>query len=262
MPEGDTIHRTAATLRSVMDAEPLVRFELAGPTPCPGRTSSPAAGERIGPVEARGKHLLIGFAGGATLHTHLQMSGSWHTYRAGERWRRPRRQMVVAISTANADAVCFNAPVVELLDADGLARHPRLRALGPDLCLPDADHDEIARRLEGLDPTTPIGVALLDQSVASGIGNVYKSEALWAASVDPFATLSSLDPAVRMAVYRTASEHLRANLDHVVPRRTVPQGLAVYGRTGAPCRRCATPIRTRRQGTSGRSTWWCPACQT
>ncbi len=260
MPEGDTIHRTAATLRTVLADGVLTRFELAGRAG-PVRTT-PSRGERIGPIGARGKHLLIGFSGGLTLHTHLQMTGSWHTYRAGERWQRPRRQMVVTFASAQAEAVCFDAPVVELLDRYALARHPRLNALGPDLCLPDPDLDEVERRLELLDASTPIGVVLLDQTVASGIGNVFKSEALWARSVDPSIPLSSLDPAARRAIYRTASDQLRANLGHAGPRRTVRQGLAVYDRAGLPCRRCGTPIRTTRQGSTGRSTWWCPACQT
>lgn len=261
MPEGDTIHRTAATLRTVIDGHTLDRFQLASQADFSAATV-PLSGERIGPIVARGKHLLIGFSGGLTLHTHLQMSGSWHTYRVGERWQRPRRHMVVALTSTDAEAVCFNAPVVELLDAPSLARHPRLNALGPDLCLPDTDFDEVVRRLRLADQTTPMGVVLLDQTVAAGIGNVFKSEALWARSVDPFAPLSSLDTDTRRAVYRTASDQLRANLVETGPRRTVPQGLAVYDRAGKPCRRCGTPIRTRRQGSAGRSTWWCPACQT
>ncbi|HEY6568451.1 MAG TPA: DNA-formamidopyrimidine glycosylase family protein [Actinomycetota bacterium] len=267
MPEGDTIHRTATTLRAVIDGHTLDRSRFAHPTRQGGAsglggTSILVPGERIGPIEARGKHLLIGFSGGLTLHTHLQMSGSWHTYRPGERWQRPSRQMVVALTSTSAEAVCFNAPVVELLDPSSFARHPQLNALGPDLCVPGFDADEVARRLQRTDQATPMGVVLLDQTIASGIGNVFKSEALWARSLDPFAPLSSVDAETRQAVYRTASDQLRANLAETGPRRTVPQGLAVYDRAGQPCRRCGTPIRTRRQGSAGRSTWWCPACQT
>ena len=78
MPEGDTIHRTALTLRRVLAGRTLIAFE----TPRL-QTTAPEPGERIESVEARGKHLLIAFSGGRTLHTHMQMTGSWHTYRAG-----------------------------------------------------------------------------------------------------------------------------------------------------------------------------------
>ena len=257
MPEGDTIHRTALTLRRVLAGRTVTAFE----TPRL-QTAAPEPGERIESVEARGKHLLIAFSGGRTLHTHMRMTGSWHTYRAGERWRKPRGSMVVRIATDEAEAVCFSAPVVEVLDAAGLARQPQLRALGPDLCSAEVDLEEILTRLSTLDPATPIGVALLDQRVAAGIGNVYKSETLWACRVDPFIPLDAIAPDIRRELFATASRQLRANLDTPFERRTVAGGLAVYDRAGRPCRRCGTAIECRRQGDQGRNTWWCPACQT
>ena len=63
-----------------------------------------------------------------------------------------------------------------------------LAALGPDLCEAGADLDEVVRRLDALDPATETGVALLDQTVAAGIGNVYRAEVAWACGVDPFRT--------------------------------------------------------------------------
>ena len=257
MPEGDTIHRTAVTLRRVLAGRTVTAFE----TPRL-QTAAPEPGERVESVEARGKHLLIAFSGGRTLHTHMRMTGSWHTYRAGERWRKPHASMVVRIATDEGEAVCFSAPVVQVLDAAELASEPQLRALGPDLCSAEIDLDEILARLSTLDPATPIGVALLDQRVAAGIGNVYKSESLWACRVDPFAALEAIPPATRRELYATASRQLRANLDTPFERRTVSGGLAVYDRAGRPCRRCGTPIACRRQGDQGRNTWWCPACQT
>jgi endonuclease-8 len=257
MPEGDTIHRTAVTLRRVLEGRTVTAFE----TPRL-QTAAPEPGERVESVEARGKHLLIAFSGGRTLHTHMRMTGSWHTYRAGERWRKPHGSMVVRIATDEGEAVCFSAPVVQVLDAAGLARQPQLRALGPDLCSADVDLEEILARLSTLDPATPIGVALLDQRVAAGIGNVYKSEVLWACGVDPFAPLELIGPDIRRELYSTAGRQLRANLDTPFERRTVAEGLAVYDRAGRPCRRCDIAIQCRRQGDQGRNTWSCPACQT
>jgi endonuclease VIII len=120
--------------------------------------------------------------------------------------------------------------------------------------------DEALRRLDRLNPDTEIGVALLDQRVAGGIGNVYRSEVAFACGVDPFAPLTHLDRDGRRELWRTASELLRRNLGPG-PRRTVPQGLAVYDRAGRPCRVCGTAIAVRRQGETARPTWWCTGCQ-
>ncbi len=103
-------------------------------------------------------------------------------------------------------------------------------------------------------------MALLDQRVASGIGNVIKSETLFARRVDPFTTLGDLDADTRRGLYAAASELLRRNLSGG-PRVTSPGGLAVYGRTGRPCPRCRAPIASRRQGETARMTYWCPSCQ-
>jgi endonuclease-8 len=255
MPEGDTIFRTATTLRRVLVGRSLVGFEtprLLAPVPEPGT--------RVVSVEARGKHLLIGLDDERVLHTHMQMSGSWHVYRPGERWRRPRTQARAILRTADAVAVCFRAPIVELLDAREVRTHPRLSALGPDLCSPDADLDEALARMARLPLETEIGVALLDQRVACGVGNVYKSETLFACGTDPFARVADLDEHARRALLAKASELLRRNLDGG-PRVTYGRGLAVYDRAKRPCPRCGTPIRARRQGEAARTTYWCPSCQ-
>jgi endonuclease VIII len=256
MPEGDTLHRTAVTLRRVLRGRVLRRFDaprLVGHGPSPGAT--------ILGVEAKGKHLLIHFDDGTTLRTHLKMNGSWHTYRPGERWRKPAWQARAVIETDDAVAVCFSAPVVEIVPSSRLERHPELQHLGPDLCRDDADLDEAVRRMSRLlDPGVEIGVALLDQRVACGVGNVYKSEVLHARGVHPTTRLGALDVREREDLVRTAAELLRANLEGY-PRTTVPEGLAVYGRAGQPCRRCGTSISARRQGEHARTTYWCETCQ-
>jgi endonuclease-8 len=259
MPEGDTIHRAAAALRAALGEGPVASFEAPG-----ARGRPPATGEPVAGVEARGKHLLVRFGGGTTLHTHLGMHGSWRVDAGGATPAAlgGRPGTAARIATPRAVATCRRAATVELLDRDALRRHPVLGGLGPDLCLPDPDLDEVARRLDALlDPATPIGVALLDQRPACGIGNVYRSEVLWACRVDPAAPLSDVDDATRRELYATAGRLLRANL-RGGPRRTLDGGLAVYDRAGRPCPRCGTPIASRRLGEQARTTWWCPACQT
>jgi endonuclease-8 len=258
VPEGDTIHRTARALSTAIAGAELTRFDL--PRQRAGKAGWPHPGERVSTVEARGKHLLIACSGGLTLHTHMRMGGSWHLYRPRERWRRSAGAVVARLGTVGAEAVCFSAPVVEVLRETDLRRHPVLAALGPDLCLPGADLDEVLARLDALDPATPIGVALLDQTVAAGIGNVYRAEVAWACRVDPFLPVGEVDTETRRELYVSAAGLLRANLDS--PRRTtVPGGLAVYDRAGRACPRCGGTVEVRRLGEQARSVWWCPGCQ-
>ncbi len=258
MPEGDTIHRAAARLSPALADRPLVRFE-AHRLPRPW----PEAGTVVTGVEARGKHLLVHFDDGRTLQTHMRMTGSWHLYRPGERWRKPAhlaRAVLEVGPTASDDgwvAVCFSAPVVELV------REARTDHLGPDLCTPDADLDEVVRRMGTVDPSTPLADVLLDQRICCGVGNVYKSEVPFALGLHPLTPIGVLDDARRRAVAATAAAHLRRNL--TTSSRTTMDGppgtLGVYGRRGDPCRRCGTPIDWARTGPQARGTYWCPSCQ-
>src|SRR4029077_18397093 len=141
-----------------------------------------------------GKNLLIRFDNGLELRTHLRMNGSWHRYRPGERWRRPVGRARLVLEVPGAVAVCFDAPVVELLEQRAEAIHPSLGELGPDLLAPVFDADEAMRRLR--DPVRarmPVAEALLDQRALAGIGNVYKNEVLWIERVSPFAAVGDLD---------------------------------------------------------------------
>ncbi|HSL57987.1 MAG TPA: DNA-formamidopyrimidine glycosylase family protein [Acidimicrobiales bacterium] len=257
MPEGDTLHRTAARLRPALAGAEVRRVEAPRLS---GRL--PAVGSRVDAVDAVGKHLVMRFSDGLTLETHLRMSGSWHLYRTGERWRKPAHLVRALVEVDEWVAVCFSAPVVRTYPTppadDGAAP---LGHLGPDLCLPDPDLDVAVSNLARFaDADTEIHESLLDQRVAAGIGNVYKSEVLWACGIDPFTRTADVAPESRRRLLEVAARLLRANLT-TVSRTTVPGGLAVYGRARQPCRRCGTPIRTARRGVQARSTYWCPTCQ-
>ena len=265
MPEGDTIFRTAEVLRAALVGR---RITNARAQPQPGLRRVPDLSRLIGAtvtsVEARGKHLLIGFDNGLTLRTHLRMSGSWHRYRPGEPWRMPRRLASAILETAEAVAVAFNTPVVELLtDADVRRSHP-LTSLGPDLLAAEFDVGEALRRLRERDDEQ-LGNALLDQRAVAGIGNVYKSELAFLERLDPWASVAAFEDAELTAALRTARRLMQTNLRggaRVTTGSSVRgQGLWVYGRAGRPCRRCGTRIEHRRQGELARLTYWCPRCQ-
>ena len=260
MPEGDTIHRVAASLRRAFDDRPLTRVELPR-VPRP----HPLPGTRILRIEARGKHLLLHLDDTTVLHTHLRMTGSWHLYRPGQRWVRARSSARAVLATEDAVAVCYSAPIVELLDARALRRHPSLRTLGPDLCDPAADLDEAVRRLATLPvPPPTIGEALLDQRIACGVGNVYRCDVLFLHGLDPSTPIREITPQQLRALLEDASALLRANLT-TTERTTAPQAGPgaqwVHGRGGQPCRRCSTPIEVSRLGEQARYVYRCPRCQ-
>lgn len=259
MPEGDTIYRAAAALRTALVGRTVSKFEaqrLTGPAPRRG-----AAVER---VESHGKHLEIVFDDGIILHTHMRMTGSWHLYHPGEKWRKRRHQARVIIETDEWVAVCFNAPVVETYREFDQTRHPRAGRLGPDLCNENADLHECAARLFHYDnPDATIGDALLDQRVMSGVGNVFRCEVLWACGIHPWAKVSNVPQSTCLDLVLTAATQLRANLNSPVrvTAPDVPGGLAVYGRNGQKCVRCGDVIRLTKMGEMARLLYWCPGCQ-
>jgi endonuclease-8 len=261
MPEGDTLHRTAAVLDRALRGEAIVRVEV-------GDARFAELARRLDArsvvhVEARGKNLLVHLDDDSAIWSHLRMTGSWHVYLPGEPWQRPTRQRTIGLTTRRSVAVGFNVPVLEWLDAARLARHPVLCALGPDLLAPTFDVALAVARMRSV-PLVALGEALVDQRLVAGIGNVYKSELLFVLRLDPFAPVAAYDDTSLCALLERARVELQRNVDGR-PRRTRRDGAAqrhfVYGRRGEPCARCGHAIAVRSQGAAGRSTYWCATCQ-
>ena len=273
MPEGDTIHRAAQTLHRALAGRRVVRFESVLPALTRIHDDSPLTGQTVQAVVARGKHLLMQFSGGQTLRTHMRMNGSWHIYRPGERWQRARRDMRIVIATSEFEAVGFNIPVAEFIASSRIDKHDELRRLGPDFLGDQFDRAEAIRRLTAR-AGTAAGDALLNQRVVAGIGNVYKSEVLFACGVNPFTHVGDLGQDRIACLIDTALKFLRTNVSGTLAPMTTYGGyrrttrrddpgerLWVYGRARLPCRRCGTPIAVRKQGDDARLSYWCPRCQ-
>ena len=287
MPEGDTIFRAARTLNRALAGHEVVRFESVFPALTRVHEDTPITGRRVEHVKAAGKHILMQFTalpqaqgapsvsrgGELVLRTHMRMNGSWHIYRPGERWQRPRRDMRVLVATADFEAVGFNVPVAEFLQDRALDRQEDLRLMGPDLLGSTFDENEAIRRFRAR-PGSSIADALLNQRVVAGAGNVYKSEVLFLCGVNPFTAVSGVDDERLRAILAMARKHLLANV--IDPTATIvtyrgyrrttgrsdpAERLYVYGRAGKPCRRCGTPIAVRAQGPNARLTYWCESCQ-
>ena len=261
MPEGDTIHKLANFLGPRLAGERLLDTWLAD-----AAAARRCIGRRVSDVGARGKHLFIELDDGVALRTHLGMYGSWHRYPPGADWQRPRNQRSVSLLTADWHYVCFNAREVELVRLPSVRRRIIRDRLGPDLIADTTDPARLVRRArEMLGADAPIVDALLDQRVACGIGNVYKSEVLYLERLAPAARLADLGDAQLGQCFVTAAQLLRRNLGggRRVTRFAGDQAgkLWVYGRGGLPCLSCDTPIASRRMGRHHRGTYWCPACQ-
>jgi endonuclease-8 len=289
MPEGDTIFRAAAALNRALAGRTVTRFETAYAQLANADDRAPIAGRIVEKAWARGKHLLITFSGGRVLRTHMRMSGSWHIYRPGERWQRPRREMRILIETgprsapaAGGDgpdaagfvAVAFSVPVAEFLDSAAIARAPVLRRLGPDLLGQSFDPAAARRRLRERSDQ-PMSEVLLDQTIAAGAGNVYRSEVLFLAGIDPKRLASTVPDQELDALFARARKLLLANaatgasgqiVTYTGLRRTTRRSdpgerLWVYGRAGKPCRRCGAPIAYQKTGPDARGLYFCPLCQ-
>lgn len=292
MPEGDTIYRAAATLARALVGRTVTRFETEYAQLARVDDNAPIAGRTIEAVWSEGKHLLMRFSGGHSLRTHMRMNGSWHIYRPGDAWQRPRRDLRILIETGPAPpdpatgvtpdpkgfvAVAFSVPVAELLDDRALARSPALRRLGPDLLAETFDPAR-ARERARAGPDRPVSEIPLDQSVAAGAGNVYRSEVLFLCRLSPARPTSSVSDAALEALFALTRKLMLANVSasgaaggpqivtYTGLRRTTGRAdpaerLWVYGRAGRPCRRCGTPIAYQKVGPDARGLYFCPSCQ-
>jgi endonuclease-8 len=274
VPEGDTIFRSARALHRALAGEKVTGFETAYAALASVDDNTPIIGRTVESVESRGKWLLFHFSDNLILVTHMVMHGSWHIYRRGERWQRPRKQMRIVITTERFEAVAFEVHVAQFHTMRSLERYTLLPKLGPDLLKPSFTQDEAAMRIRA-HPEEEVANVLLNQQVMAGIGNVFKSEICFACSIHPFRRIATLTAEEIQCLLDTARKQLSANVlesstdgpvTYSGPRRTRQTSdagarLWVYGRAGRPCRRCGAAILMRKQGIGARSTYWCPECQ-
>lgn len=251
MPEGDSIWLVAARLRPLIEGQtPTLRCRWP-------RVVEGLDGVELTAVQTRGKHLLLRFASDQTLRIHLKMSGRWSFY---PDHRYSPEDVGLALEVPGGAAVCRNVPDVERIDDRLLDAHPILSALGPDVLDPSFDPAVAVARA---DASVPAGELLLDQRVACGIGNVYRSEVLFVERVDPFVPLGDVARPERL--WARAARLMRANC-RPGPRNTTGRrrpDLYVYGRERGGCLRCGGPISVGRDGTPlQRPVWWCAACVT
>jgi endonuclease VIII len=242
MPEGDSLHRAAESVRALEGD--LLAVETPHPRAAALAIAERLDGRRLERVEAVGKNLLLSFEGGLVLRSHLRMRGRWRVLPLD---RRPFGTPWLVLRGRDRQAVLWHGPVLELARGSP----GRLAELGPDIMLEPPDFDTMLNRFRSADQHREIGEALLDQRLVAGVGNKWKAETLFVAEVSPWARLAELDDERLRSILRLASELMREGR---APR-------AVYRRSGLPCRRCSLPVRSRAQGDEARIAYWCPRCQ-
>jgi len=258
VPEGDTVWLSARQLHEALAGRELTVSDFR----VPQLATTSLVGQTVLEVVPRGKHMLTRLSSGLTLHTHFKMDGSWRLYRPGAPWTGgPDWQVRVVLGNTERVAVGYRMPVVELVsDESTVVGH-----LGPDV-MDEAsfDRDEAVRRLAA-DPAREIGMALLDQRLMAGVGNLYRVEACYLERVTPWTAAGDVDlPAMVdrcVALMRfNRGRYTQSTTGSLRPHETH----WVFERTGQPCRACSTRIRSAEQGDPPyqRLTYWCPTCQT
>jgi endonuclease-8 len=255
MPEGDTLERIARRLMPMVGATPVVTAPH--PRTRPSGIPDRLAGATVTAIEARGKHLLIGFDNGLTLHSHLRMSGRWEIARPGTPPRRRDRPAWLELTTPALIARQFDGPVLELLTRAQLGLHPALRRLGGDALDPVFDIEAATTRARMVEPEATVADLLLDQTVIAGVGNVWKSEVLFDRRLDPRTPVHALNDATLRDLLDRAATLMRQHVESGAQRRPT----RIYGRARRACPVCGSRIRSEAQGDEGRVTFWCPTCQ-
>jgi formamidopyrimidine-DNA glycosylase len=225
-------------------------------------------GKRVIDVGRRGKFLTVALSSGETLVMHLGMTGWFHVAPIGDRSRDPEPHDHVAFVMSSGTRVLFNDPrrfgFMDLAEPRRLGDYPSLRRMGAEPLSPEFDGGALARGLRGR--RIAVKVALLDQRVVAGLGNIYASEALHHARISPMRPASSLVTASGTP-RKDASElarSIKAVLTSAIRRRESPYRSArfkVYEREGERCLRTGCRGIIKRVWQAGRSTFYCPNCQ-
>jgi endonuclease-8 len=263
VPEGDTVYLAGKRLRAALAGRVLVRGELRHPR----LVDHDLAGLSVVDVVSVGKHLFTRLDDGRSLHSHFRLDGAWHLYRPGMAWQRPAHEARAVLATAERVAVGFALHDLALLPT--AEEHRLVGHLGPDLLDPawsDAHAAEALRRLTARGESE-IGLVLLEQRVMAGVGNLYKAEVCFLLGVSPWTPVSDLPPDAVPKAVALSRKLLHRNAWRPEQSTTgeVARGRRhwVYQRTGRPCLRCGTPVRSGQQGgfVPVRYTWYCPNCQ-
>ena len=280
LPEVETVRRG---LDPVMTGQVIAQAQVNRPDlrwPLPPRMADRLTGQRVERLRRRSKYILADLSSGETLLIHLGMSGRMlvsgaplaqfhHDHPV------PQKHDHVVLTMANGARITFNDArrfgAMDLIATAAAGAHPLLAGLGPEPLGNDFDETGLIARLKGR--ATPIKSALLDQRTVAGLGNIYVCETLFRAGVHPARTAGGL-PAPCVAglvpiIRQVLTEAIEAGGSSLRDYRQSDGELGyfqhsfhVYGREGAPCQTPGCAGTVMRIVQSGRSSFFCPVCQT
>ena len=264
MAEGHAVARWADALRELEGAR-ILTIQV---PPRWKERAEHVKGARLQRVRTHGKHLVLDFDSGWAIHTHAMQYGSWQVGPRRMELRKEARYARLRLTTRKHEVAFYHGPVMEVLSSEELAAHERFNTLGPDLLHDDFTADSVYSAIHA-QRARPIGDTVLDQRVVSGIGNIYKSEGLFLAAVDPLRPSDRVTPDEMRVFFEELIPLMQAGRRVYGMTITLPEELRfepwfrnwVYRRRTQPCFVCATPIEMIRQGDFQRATYFCPHCQ-
>jgi formamidopyrimidine-DNA glycosylase len=261
MPELPEVEFAATIARRIAGGRTITSVRVLHPSQrrsLPARDAKSLVGDRILDVRRRGKSQRFALASGRELHVHFRMTGDWLAPGPGSI---PRTVRAILTFDDGTSLALDDPRALSVISLHNEPDHDD--GMGPDALDPVLRAPDLGRRLATR--RIPIKVALLDQRIVAGIGNIYASEALWRARIDPRLPANRVKPARLPALLRA----IRATLNQALTRQERYYGstadgsgasrFAVYDREGKPCRRCGTPIKRITQ--AARSTYCCSRCQ-
>ncbi len=262
MPE---LPEVEAVVRRLRRASPWALVASCGqfrPTTMVG--AERAIGRRVEAVERRGKNIVVVLSGEAFLRVHLKMTGNFVVL-PDVRLRPATARAWFALADGRGLVLDDPRALGRIKFHEAGERAALFAGLGPE----PTDAAFTVAHLAGWARKTakPVKLLLMEQRAVVGLGNIYAAEALFQAGIDPRKPSARIGPAKVRALHGAIVAVLRSALDSAVAAYSQPGGLtegenfpvAVYGREGEPCFRCAGVIGRIPQG--GRSTYFCPRCQ-
>lgn len=260
MPELPEVEYAATVARRIAAGRTITSVKVLHPSQrrsLPARDAKSLIGDRILDVRRRGKSQRFALASGRELQVHFRMTGDWLEPGSGALPRTVR----AVLTFDDGSRLALDDP--RALSVLSLCVPAGDDGLGPDALDPGFTSVDLGQALATR--RIPIKVALLDQGIVAGIGNIYASEALWRSRIDPRTPANRVKPAKLPALIRAIRATLKAALKRQERYYSANADWSdvsrfnVYDREGEPCRRCRTPIKRITQ--AARSTYFCPTCQ-
>ena len=271
MPEGPEIRRAADQIARAIAQRPVTEVWFAFDQLKPYEEK--LKGQIITAVQPRGKALLTRFENGLNIYSHNQLYGQW-MIRKAYHYPETNRQLRLAIHNDQKSALLYSASEIEVLSDRGVAQHPFLNRIGPDVLDPTTTVEQVRDRLQAPEfHRRKFTTLFLDQHCLAGLGNYLRSEILFVARIHPDlrpvdcseAQLQGLAEAA-IAIPRQSYQTAGITNDLQRAAQCKAQGdtrqnyrFWIFNREGKPCWVCKTPVVKAMSG--GRRYYYCPQCQ-